>query len=65
MHEEAFEFLNMQSEAFIDDVDSMYMWLLNDPIYDDFRDDPRFQKILVKHKEIYEENLKKYGDVDI
>jgi hypothetical protein len=45
--------------------ESSYLWFKNDPIYIDFRSDPRFQEILAIHKEIYEENLEKYGDIDI
>ena len=44
---------------------SNYFALKNHLIFDYLRDDPRFQKILAKHKELYEENLRKYGDIDI
>ncbi len=44
---------------------SIYHSLKKDPDYHLVRSDPRFQEILAKHKEIYEENLKKYGDIDI
>ena len=36
---------------------------LRSGMYDEFRDDPRFIDILEKHKELYEENLEKYGDL--
>jgi len=38
--------------------------LINHPALESIRNTPRFQEILAKHKEIYEENLKKYGDLD-
>jgi TolB-like protein/Tfp pilus assembly protein PilF len=44
---------------------SLYLHLKNHPSYNFLRSDPRFQEILAKHKEIYEENLRKYGDIDI
>ena len=44
---------------------SLYLAILNDPSFANIRSDPRFQEILAKHKELYEENLAKYGDIDI
>jgi tetratricopeptide (TPR) repeat protein len=44
---------------------SYYLALKNLLIFDFLRYDPRFQEILAKHKELYEENLAKYGDIDI
>ena len=44
---------------------SMYLDLKMDPIYDYLRDDPRFQELIAKYKELYDENLRKYGDIDI
>jgi hypothetical protein len=32
--------------------------------FDNLRSDPRFQEILANHKKLYEENLKKYGDIE-
>ena len=40
-----------------------YLYLRNNPHYDNLRDDPRFQKIVENSKKIYEERLKKYGDL--
>jgi len=40
-----------------------YLYLINNPLYDNLRDDPRFQKIVADAKEIYEERLRKYGDL--
>jgi tetratricopeptide (TPR) repeat protein len=42
---------------------SYYTGLTNWPIYDFLRDDPRFQEILARHKQVYDENLQKYGDL--
>jgi hypothetical protein len=44
---------------------SRYFKYLNLPYYKILHNDPRFQKILAKHKELYEENLLKYGDLNI
>jgi hypothetical protein len=44
---------------------SLYYELKTTPFYDNIRSDPRFQEILAKDKELYEENLRKYGDFDI
>jgi TolB-like protein/Tfp pilus assembly protein PilF len=43
---------------------SSYFALKNNLIFDYLRDDRRFQEILAKHKEIYKENLRKYGDIE-
>jgi hypothetical protein len=43
---------------------SDYLQLKNNIFLKDVRNDPRFQKILAKHKDLYEENLRKYGDID-
>jgi len=40
-----------------------YLYLINQPFYDNLRDDPRFQKIVADARKIYEERLKKYGDL--
>jgi serine/threonine protein kinase len=45
--------------------DSWYLFMKNMPVYDFLRTDPRFQDILAKHKEIYEENLEKYPDINL
>jgi len=44
---------------------SQYERLITNPIYEAVHSDPRFQEILAKHKKLYEENLAKYGDIDI
>ena len=43
---------------------SSYLALKNNLIFEYLRDAPRFQEILAKHKKIYYENLRKYGDVE-
>jgi TolB-like protein/lipoprotein NlpI len=46
-------------------IHNEYFYLTNYRFFDNIRSDPRFQEILAKHKELYEENLEKYGDIDI
>jgi len=48
-------------------IGNMYIYhsLKIDPDYNLVRSDPRFQEILAKYKKIYEENLRKYGDIDL
>jgi len=36
-----------------------------DPVWRPLLEIPRFQEILAKHKKLYEENLSKYGEIDI
>jgi hypothetical protein len=43
--------------------DCSYISLLNSPFYDSLRDDTRFQEILKKAKQKYEERLKKFADL--
>jgi serine/threonine protein kinase/tetratricopeptide (TPR) repeat protein len=44
--------------------ESWYLWLKNATLFDALRPYPGFQEILEKHKQLYEENLKKYKDID-
>lgn len=44
---------------------SKYFQYLNFPYYKILHNDPRFQEIMAKHKKIYEENMRKYGDIDM
>jgi serine/threonine protein kinase/Flp pilus assembly protein TadD len=66
MKEEAINILIRRSEIpiAIDERES-YHSLNNHSFWDNIRDDPRFQQLLAKYKERYEENLRKYGDLDI
>jgi serine/threonine protein kinase len=65
MKDEAIRLLAKFSEQQIKCKRSYYYGLKTSRFYDNIRSDPRFQEILAKHKEIYEENLEKYGDIDI
>ncbi len=65
MKEEAISILQDRFEEEKKEGLSRFLRLKNDTLYDKIRSDPRFQEILAKHKELYEENLKKYGDIDI
>ncbi len=40
-----------------------YLVLINNPDYENLRDDPRFQKIVKQAKQRYEELVRKYGDL--
>jgi tetratricopeptide (TPR) repeat protein len=42
---------------------SYYTGLTNWPMYDFLRDDPRFQEIVARHKQVHDKNLRKYGDL--
>ena len=44
---------------------SYYLLYKINPCYDRLRDDPRFDEMLEKHKQVYDEILKKYGDLDL
>ena len=63
--EEVIQYLNDKFELDTKLDYSRYIWLNKNPINYFLHSDPRFQEILAKHKEIYEENLAKYGDIDI
>jgi hypothetical protein len=61
MSEEALNILNTSYERYKNLEQSRYLHYLHHPKYDFIREDPRFQEILAKHKELYDENLRKYG----
>jgi hypothetical protein len=65
MKDEVILYLNEDFERINNAQWSWYLWFMNQPSYEFLHSDPRFQEILAKHKELYEENLKKYGDIDI
>jgi tetratricopeptide (TPR) repeat protein len=65
MSEESIQYLNEDFERKKKLEESWYLRLKNHQLYDFLHSDPRFQKMLAKHKEIYEENLEKYWDIDI
>jgi TolB-like protein/Tfp pilus assembly protein PilF len=64
MSDESIEYLKEDFDRVKNVKSTWYLGLKYFPIYDFLRDDPRFQEILAKHKEIYEENLAKYGDIE-
>jgi tetratricopeptide (TPR) repeat protein len=56
--------ISIMQKALRSNKDSFkYLYLINNPHYDNLRDDPRFQKIVLDAKKIYEERLRKYGDL--
>jgi tetratricopeptide (TPR) repeat protein len=65
MKEDAMNLLSKESERLFKLNFSRYYRLKTNPFFESIRSDPRFQEILAKHKELYEENLRKYGDIDI
>jgi serine/threonine protein kinase len=65
MKSEAIEELSTWSSGRLRQISSRYYILKNNVFYNNLRSDPRFKEILAKHKEIYEENLENYGDIDI
>jgi serine/threonine protein kinase/tetratricopeptide (TPR) repeat protein len=65
MKEEFFQFIVEDSQLAKKRKGSNYLWYKNNPIHDFLRSDPHFQKILAEHKELYDENLKKYGDLEV
>lgn len=61
-----FSILDMKDKAFElldNNIENRYLRLLNNPLYDNLRDDPRFATVLKKAKDLYEERLRKYGDL--
>jgi tetratricopeptide (TPR) repeat protein len=58
MDEEAIRDLKNSSKQIKKSKRSNYLSLKNRPIYNFLRADPRFQEILIKHKEVYDENLR-------
>ena len=65
MKDRALKALSEESEKQLKRKNSEYRNLLIDPFFSNLRAEPRFQEILSKHKKLYEENLKEYGDIDI
>jgi non-specific serine/threonine protein kinase len=64
MEEQAINVLQNEFEEHKRNEEGHY-WLRNLPYFQNLLPNPRFQEILAKHKELYEENLEKYGDIDI
>jgi len=63
MKDEAIEQLNMEIRNETRFPHVYYYLLLNNPFYDNLRDDPGFKRIVKREKKLYEEQLKKYGGV--
>jgi len=70
---EVYALLGMKDEAFRSlqrygdehEKESLYLYLLNFPLFANLRDDPRFVAIFEKEKKKYEENLRQYGDLGV
>lgn len=45
------------------DYEFDYLFLIHNPCFDNLRDTPRFKEIVKKAKQVYEERLRKYGDL--
>jgi non-specific serine/threonine protein kinase len=65
MVDEAVAFLNKQLKEYKDWEYSIYLEMTNSHLYDFLREDPRFQNIVEEYKKIYDENMEKYGDIDM
>ncbi len=63
MKDEAIEIIKSNMDKKLTGDPYSYLALINDPLYDRLRDDPRFQEIVKKQKKVYEKRLKKYGDL--
>jgi serine/threonine protein kinase len=59
MSDETIQYLNEDFDRVKNAKSTWYLGLKYWPIYDFLRPDPRFQEILAKHRELYEENLRK------
>ena len=59
MKKEAVRTLNQLEKK---DFDFHYLELINDPFFDNLRDEPRFKEIVEKARRVYEERLEKYRD---
>ena len=65
MNDKALRILNSWSMWTLKNKRSWFHFLKYNPLYDNIRTDSHFKEILAKHKELYEENLRKYGNLDI
>jgi serine/threonine protein kinase/tetratricopeptide (TPR) repeat protein len=63
MKDEAIQYIEDEMKKDYEHYDCSYISLLNSPFYDGLRDDTRFQEILKKAKQKYEERLKKFADL--
>jgi adenylate cyclase len=60
MKQEATRILNKLAK---NDYDFHYFVLIHNPFFDNLRDEPRFKEIVEKAKQVYEERVRKYGDL--
>jgi non-specific serine/threonine protein kinase len=65
MKDEAVQFMENTLDRDKKSETSYYLLYKTNPCYDKLRDDPRFDEMLEKHKQVYEEIVKKYGDLDL
>jgi tetratricopeptide (TPR) repeat protein len=63
MKDEAIQYIEDEMKKEFEHHDCSYLSLLNSSFYDSLRDDARFQEILKKAKQKYEERLKKFDDL--
>ncbi len=63
MKDKAIQYIEDEMKKDYEHHDCSYISLLNSPFYDSLRDDTRFQEILKKAKQKYEERLKKFADL--
>ena len=64
MYDEFIQYLNVDFARCKKIEQSWYLFLKNHSLFDHLRSDPRFQEVLEKHKQLYEENVKKYKDIE-
>ena len=62
MNDEAIEHLEKEIANRKNHPYCYYYLLLNNPFYDNIREDPSFQAIVNSEKKVYERELKKYVD---
>lgn len=55
----------LRIEEGIDKGDSNYNWLSNSDFFDVYRKDPEFKRILEKAKKVHENNVEKYGNIEM
>ena len=60
---EGIEKIEAWGHGFPYDLYASWITLTNSSFYDNLRDDPRFLEIVNRQHEIYDERLKKYGDL--
>ncbi len=63
MHKEFIQLLEEDFENMHKQERSWYLWLKNAELFDNLRSYPRFQAVLEQHKQLYEENLRKYRGI--